>query len=479
MFRPLLIIVILGVFVQVQSHGPRVALWRCWIFVLFFAPIWMFDASTSLLVDFRSAVAFACLLGFAMKPEEFPQTRLTIADVLLACLIITQIIAQLRVGPFGPLTAPEIIRFWLLPYLMGRFFFHSTNDINKVLPLITKCLVILSIYAIIESVIKVNIVNKILGRTYGVLEAGEGYRMGLKRAQGPLDHPIFFGLMLVLLFPLGLEAMRKAWQKEGPRWWLFVPIAVFGALFGTVSRGPQIASIFTTIVAIFFRFPKWRLTFAILGIVGAITIVTSKDMVMDALSKWAGEKEEEKRMLVINGEEVEYSGTNHRILLFSVYKEPIEKCGLFGFGYHMKGVEIDEELAQRFGSIDCHYLLFMLRYGYLVVFFFLSLGIISLLYLGKIAWNPALPHAGLAGGMFGAIFSVMFVLLSVWFAPDFGYVWLFFVGLASNLHSLPIVQQNTNSLPPKKTKPSKRVILRPKHWVAHAPIRQERNINHD
>ena len=61
-----------------------------------------------------------------------------------------------------------------------------------------------------KAVTHVNVVQHALGKVFGLLEEGSGYRWGLKRAQGLTSHPIYFGYLLVLTLPWALEARRLA-----------------------------------------------------------------------------------------------------------------------------------------------------------------------------------------------------------------------------------------------------------------------------
>ncbi|MGF1583280.1 MAG: O-antigen ligase family protein [Gemmataceae bacterium] len=474
MFRLMLFVTVPFTAIYAMNRGPRPALGYAWFIAALLTPVWIIDSTTSLKLDFRSAAAIGSLAGFVLASKVDLPKRWLLADTIASLLAMCIVFAQFRVGPFGPLTAPDILRRWLLPYVVGRLLFRSVRDIKELMPVLSYILMIISVYAIVEAVTKIHLVNKILGKTYGLLEQGEGYRMGLKRAQGFTDHPIFFGALLVLLLPWAFECMRQAGTGEGPKWWHAVPLVVVGALFGTVSRGPQLAGILTTSLVVFFRFRKWRLAMLLLGLVTVCGVYYGKDRIMEALGKVAGESDEDVRIILIDGEEVEYTGTKHRVLLLSVYRNAIENAGWLGYGFHLRGVEVEEHLANRFGSIDCHYILFLLRYGYLTLALFVALGVCSLWCLVPIAWNPELPHSFLAAGLVGAIGSVMLVLASVWFAPDFGTMWLFSAGVASSLHELPRTtltkQSEKTAAIEQPTVPKKPVILHPKVHRTPRPL---------
>ena len=479
MFFAFAIPLAVGILITAFTRGGRTALWGGWFVATLLLPAWLTLQTGSLLIDLRAVAGCAGLLGLVVglknkdANDSHSSFRVLPADVVIVILVLIQAYSQLRIGRFGPLTLPEIARKWFLPYMVGRVFLGSYNDLERILPLASKLFMALSVAALVEAVTKVHLINRVLGKTYGLLEQGEGYRWGLKRAQGPLDHPIFFGMMLVLLFPWAIEATDRAWKRQGPRWWLLLAPTMGAAIIVTVSRGAQIAAVMTVIVTVFFQKPKWRVAIVLLGIIGGGGAVTAKELLSGALSKMAGEKDEEARIIQINGDEVEYTGTNHRMLLFKVYEDAIANTGLFGYGYELRGIELEESIAQRFGSIDDHYILFLLQHGYAALVSFLILAGAGMLDLGILAWNPKNPTACFAGASFGAMFAVTVSLLSVWFAPDFGMIFLFASGLASNLRNLPAASESTP--PPSPTKTDVRVIdmetLRPRLVPAHAPIR--------
>lgn len=150
----------------------------------------------------------------------------------------------------------------------------------------------------------------------------------------------------------------------------------------------------------------------------------------------AGENNETPKLIMINGEEEIYTGTRHRVLLFKVYAEALRDAGLFGWGQQMKGIDLEDEIAERFGSIDSHYVLFFLQRGHSGLWPFVLLQVVTLVQLGRAAWPGKGLRAGLAGSMFGAMAAVDVGLFSVWFSPDFGTVWLFTAGVAANLAAL-------------------------------------------
>lgn len=127
----------------------------------------------------------------------------------------------------------------------------------------------------------------------------------------------------------------------------------------------------------------------------------------------------------------------------------------------MRAVELEESVAQRFGSIDSHYLMFYLQYGYVGVSLFVMLMLTVLYYSIAAAWDSTTRWCTLCGGMAGAFLAVALLMTSVWFAPDYGAVWLFNAGLIANIRSLRRVRpESTAVIPEQQTEKVQRVRSR-------------------
>ena len=432
MFNVLFLIVLVAPIVLASTQGAQRTLWICWPIALLLLPVWMGSGVGAMRLDLRTGMALGCLVAFAINGGAVTG-RWLLSDRLMAVLIVVQVISESQVGQFGTFTIPEILRQWLLPYMLGRMFLGSTVDIARGIRPIAVILAIVTLFSMIEAVTKFHVINKILGRTYGLLEQGEGYRMGLKRCQAMTDHPIFLGMMLVLLHPWAIEAARRARSGDGPKWWRVMPWLMAGALVGSVSRGPQISCIFTAFAAFFFNNPRWRTFLIVSAVIGGTVAYGVKEIIVENLQNMAGETEEMARIIFIDGEEELYTGTRHRVLLFKVYAEALDNAGLFGWGQQMRGIVLEESVAERFGSIDSHYVMFFLQRGYSGLIPFVLLQFCTLGQLARAGWSARGPRSGLAGSLFGAMAAVDIGLFSVWFSPDFSTVWLFNSGLATRL----------------------------------------------
>ena len=420
-----------------SREGGGAALRKSFILVALLGPTWMTYNLRSIRLDFRivqAVLAIAILLAFPPKrPLVF---RLSLTDVLVLARFFSLCISQYLSGALAPLTAFDIAGTWLSTYVVGRVFVQSPEDLKELGRVAAGMLAVVCVLALVEALSKMNPVNTLLGKRFGILESGEGYRWGMKRAQGNVSHPIYNGFQLILFLPFALQLVREGWQWESKRWLaLLSPLFLGITIFVTVSRGAQLGYCIAAGFAVFLLKPRLRIPLVIIAVSSAVFLYSVKDVLVEQLGKMAGENTEEARIIMIDGEEVEYTGTKHRLLLLQVYRGPLEQAGLFGWGGALSGVQIDPELAQRFGSIDSHYVLFYLQYGRIGSYLFVAIMLTVIFNMTWVAWNPSAWQPW-AAGIAAAFVSIGISMSSVWFAPDYAAIWLFVAGLAGNVKSI-------------------------------------------
>jgi hypothetical protein len=412
--------------------GGRGGLRYGWTAALLLAPVRMVAPLGIFALDARS---IAGVLGVARAATARPgpgaaRRRPSASDALIVALVGSMLVSQLLAGDLRPKTPIAYATGWLLPYLAGRLFLRSAADVPRALRAIAVGTLLLATLSIVEAVIHVNIWAKVLG--WSSDPVGD-VRAGLRRAQGPLEGPILLGMMLVLLLPWASEASRQARAGAGPVWWRSLPWLAGVALVGTVSRGAILAGLATVLGTAFLRHRRRRALIVGAALAGAVLALAAREAVLGTLTEVAGEDFEQT--VEINGREYQYSGSLHRLLLLEVYGEPLAQAGLFGYGHHLGGGNDGEDVG-KFWSIDCHYLMFTLQYGYLGTGLFVLLLSSALADLARAARGGG-AGAGLAGPLGVALGAVSLNMLSVWFAPDYGAAWLFTAGLAASLRGLP------------------------------------------
>ena len=416
------------------SHALRSGFWVA----MLLGPTWLTYGLRSIQLDLRSVAAVYGLLLLIVVPRRdglnpLMRYRPAASDLLMLFLFGSILMTQFLKETVAPLTPFNLARQWLLPYVVGRFFLLRSSDIEDLAPTVFKVIGLVAVLGVIEALFRKNLVNELLGMRFGLLEQGEGYRWGMKRAQGATRHPIYNGMMLVMLFPWAVECYRYCRRGAHRALWKLTPVLCATACFFAVSRGPHAALIVTIGSMLFFRVRFLRVPLATLGIIAGLTLFTMYDELIEFAGRLAGETEESVRIIYIDGEPYEYTGTKHRELLNIVYADAIREAGWIGWGAGLRGVEIDPNVAQRFGSVDNHYLLHYLRYGYIGAGAFILLALGALFQSLWCSWNTTHGRSTLAAGLCGAFIGVGILMKSVWFDPDYGSVWLFCAGLSGCL----------------------------------------------
>lgn len=423
-------------FVAANQDGA-VALRKSFLIAALLLPVWMTYNVRSIRLDFRIMQAvMAGVVLFLAPPAQRFAFRPCLADALAAVLIAAMGLSQFLNGALAPLTMIDISLTMLASYAVGRVFFQSAQDVRNLYPAVARILFLVAILAVVESTVRINPINDLLGKRFGILETGEGYRWGLKRSQGNVSHPIYHGIQLLLFLPFAVELVRQGWSGTKKRWsWILTPLMLAVSVLVTVSRGAHVGFLVTTAVSVFLLLPRWRSVLGAAAVVGCGLLFLAQDFVATTLATLAGENGREPRLILIDGAEVEYTGTKHRLLLSTVYREPLRDSGYFGWGGAMTGVRIEPDLQSRFGSIDNHYIRFRLQYGLIGTALFALLMLTVSCYAIQTAWRPSEWQA-IAAGLAGGFLATAILMSSVWFSPDYGAIWMFCAGLSANVRTL-------------------------------------------
>jgi hypothetical protein len=376
----------------------------------------------------------AIVFGFLVSPWKLRGSlRLIWADYWMIGIIASQSASEFASETLSTLAPVEQLRNYGLPYLIGRLCLQSPRDLGRMLSAVCLPMALLSCYSILEALLHVNVINRLIGQSWPLLETAEGFRWGLKRAQGNLGHPIYLGLMVAMMLPWLLEARHQSLRALGPYWWRFSPMLAIVAMVGTVSRAAQIATLFTLAADFVFRHPRWRVPLLFLGLVSAGVVVSFREEILEVLSRYAGEADKSQEKVSINGKLYEYSGTEHRRLLGLVYEDAIEKAPVLGYGSDTTLIPIDSQTDERFKSIDDQYLVYYLQYGPVGMFFFIGFATCICVYLIREAWRLNSYHAAFAGSLLGAFLGTTLIVNGVAMEADFGWIWLFIAGISAKL----------------------------------------------
>lgn len=431
---------------QCRKKDGAHALRTGWFAAMLLCPAWQQWQIRSIELDHRSIAAGLGLLLLIVYPRKDglkPLARIKPmpTDFFVVVLFISIMMTLIIKEGLSPLTPVEFARQYLLPYIIGRIFIQRSKDIEEIAPVLCRILLIVTVLGVLEALTRKNLVNEIFRMHFGLLEMGEGYRWGMKRAIGNVRHPIFNGLMLVMVLPWTV-AVHHFWKRgeqkgEKRKLWKRAPWLVGISVFFSVSRGPHAAAIATAGILTFFRKPALRVPIVMGGMLLAAVGIGARDEIMHFAGKLAGEEEPDDNSYVsIDGELYIYTGTKHRALLDIAYAEAVRRNDFWGYGAGLENVPVPEDAKQRFSSIDNHYLMFFLQFGHSGFWLFQLLQTCAVLQVFCCAWNIKHGRSILCAGLTGSLIGVGLLIKSVWFDPDYGTVWLFCAGLSACLVNL-------------------------------------------
>ncbi len=427
---------LVGTLVLIADRGFHDGLRLAWFLATLAVPGWFNVIFRSIGLDAMTGVGVATLVALLVRPFHGVRTNWVLSDLLLGTVILSALVSDALNRILIPGTVFELVRTWIFPYLIGRLFLTCWDDMRRTLPTVVILAAAISILGLVEAVTRTNLIAKATGMSWELLDKSEGFRWGLKRAQGITNHPIYFGLLLALTVPWVLTAVRIPLRPTAPRWWKAVPALMAAAAVVTVSRSAQIAIVIVFTADLFFRRPAARPVILLLVLVGGLVVAVFREQVIDLLEQYAGETVAAENTVIIDGVEYEYSGTRHRDLLYTAYGDLIERAPWYGYGTTNDEMERQiDQMAVQFRSIDNHYLIQYLRYGILGTVTFLLLGIAAAWNLAREAWARDGPLSDLAAGLFGAVVAVLIMLRGVALSPDFGFTWVFVAGLAGSMRA--------------------------------------------
>lgn len=449
MFFVLLSVGIIVLAVTAVRRGPRAGADAAFALAVAL-PCWTYLEVGAVRIDVRTALATAGIACIAFHPRSTLRPRLLWIDFLVVGLIGTIIASEATSGIVTITVVAEILLQWLVPYALGRIVFGEPDDVDRLTAALVPVCLVLAGWAVVESVTRTNPVGVLLGHV-GSSQSMYDLRWGLRRAEGPLTHPIFFGLHLVLLFPFALAAARKARDDGGPAWHRKLPWIVAAGAFCTMSRGPQLGILITLACAAAVLAPRWRSLIVAPLVLAAVIGFAAGDLVLDLLHRWSGEQ---PMLIEIDGETVAYTGTLHRLLQLRVYAEAVEHAGLLGYGsLPLRAGQntvpyVAEHLRQMFSSIDNHYLQFVLQCGWLGLGLFLSLCATSIAYARQAAARSEGATRVLAAGLSGTLVALTLLMSSVWLASDYRFLLLAAMGSAGALQLGVTRRTSTTATPP-------------------------------
>jgi hypothetical protein len=427
---------------QWKTRGPSAAVGTT-ILLSLLTPTWLKLDVWVLPVDLRSLAATVALGLYCLHRESTYRTKLTLADFAVVGLFLLHIVSNSLADGFDLGIVCRAYAQWVIPYLAGRAAMRRVDDVEALRSTACGVAIALASWAAWESLSGENPANTVFGerptdRTPRVLE-----RWNLKRAEGPTTHPIWMGMIQVLLVPWTISAAARAYRGEGRKWQLAAPFCSALGIFCTVSRGPWAVMLLTLYGVAVCRLPRARKWLLAGGAATGLVAFVAGERLTEAVQRLTSKGQSQGLNIIVDGVERPYNETTHRLVLFHIYREAMQRAGLVGFGtdrtesfpVRVPLGKVDKEVIKNVWTIDNEYILMQLRFG--------ALGVLCLV-LAHLGAGIATIRRGIEPGpgresLFAAaigslILSVALALSIEWMAYDFGFFLFWTLGAAGGFH---------------------------------------------
>lgn len=413
-------------------------------------PVWimlpLFDTPDGTMygsgLDLKVAVGAFCLGVYCFLPNRALTFRLAPLDFLVVAMIAVHVASDCYATGFSWMVLARASVEWYLPYLLGRLACQHFDDIQWLARAAGCAAVMLGIVAATEALTGVNVFEAAMGGRPVEGFSRQASRWGMKRAYGPTMHPIYFGVVGILLFGWSQFQSVSALRKRAHPLWLFVPAAAVLLVCFTGSRGPILGLAIALAGGVFVYWRKSRIPLIIAGTAILGVLFTNREAILKHLDTWGAGKEIRTTELALGDEVIQHTGTRNRLSILSVYKVAVQRSGLLGFGTEAVSTfpvnvpvgPTELKTLKRTKYIDNTYLLLTLRFGYLGVAVFVFACIAAVAQLIFVADR----HTGRSPGILaacigGSLIGVYAVILTVWMPPDFGFLLVWTLGCSSGI----------------------------------------------
>ena len=451
MWWTVLSMILVSSIVVMLFRGPVAALgWGSLITLVF--PCWLTQTFVGVPIDLRVATSLILLIANVVHPRRKITWSFSAGDWAIFVVYFIHVISDWRED--GMIIAHVVRAFgeWSIPYIAGRLAVQTITDWRRLTPIVVAIAIVLAGWAITESVTHANPATMIFGTRPADRTPELQIRNGFKRAEGPTRHPIWFGMIQGLLLPWTIAAAYRGIRMDGPTWWIAMPLCSLSGILATMSRGPAIGALLTVYFTAILCLPKLRKPLIIVMVLGAISIIFVKDDVLRGLESWAGKQRPGK--VEFEGEKRDVTALSYRWMVFAPYKLAVSQVGFLGYGTERTatfpvnvpyGPEARATVTT-FWSIDCQYLLFLLRFGWLGLAGFCGIYITSIWHLSRQSALVLNTERVLPLAIIAALASTAIVFIVEWMPHDYGYLFLWTCGAANGLRLSPqMLRRNLDS----------------------------------
>jgi hypothetical protein len=370
------------------------------------------------------APIYAILLALPFRGESI-RFRICSIDIILVLLLISAAITAWTTEVFE--TGINVLRtdFMTLtaPYLLARICFKDWKIRRAALYVLIGLMAIISVLALVEfrtypyfylhMLQKLGMGNKIQSMAYT--------RYGFFRVAGPVEHPIYFGNMCVVILGLIAVLARSSGMKLKNPWVALALFASVGCVITSISFTPYIGMIAGTgfFLTLLFMPLARRLvlpmTLAVIGLIGGWTYHVANQPL--------GDKPD--------GEAAGSLWTRKEIVHECWQKAKI--AGPFGLGLR-PDFSNDDDSDFDLKSVDNSYMQFTLTHGYVYTILWTS---IAVFFSWRMTWaflavrhrSQIFPLAVCTATVLGLMVS----MYTVWAGALYTVVWMMMLGLSNTL----------------------------------------------
>jgi hypothetical protein len=407
-----------------------------WAYVLVYLPAMiLFNqlpqipvAHAPLAAQFAPMYAIILALPFRREPLKFKWSWL---DTVVVLLLISATITAWTTEIFE--TGVNIFRTeivtWVGPYFLARIVFKDIEIRRAGLYMLVGLIAIISVAALIEFRIQpywylhvlkgLQMGNKINPMAY--------YRYGFNRVAGPVEHPIYFGNMCVVLLGMVAVLARTSGTKLSNPWVALALFGAFGCLITSISFTPYVGFFAGTVFALTLLFIPFSrkmvlpLTFMVFAVLFTFTYTVAHQKL--------GEKPD--------GELPGSLWTRKKIISESWHKAV--EAGPFGWGKALDFSQDEDSEVFDLKSVDNTYMLFTMTRGWVYTTLWISIAFVFSMRM-TIAFNHVKHKSQvfpLAVGT-ATILALMVSMYTVWAGALYVVVWSIMLGLVNTLMDMVI-----------------------------------------
>lgn len=414
-------------------------------------PVWLEVPIIGIPMGVRTFVSIALLILFAIRDPRAIWSPLTVLDTLIAGMVIVHVVSDSYHGWNVALAGLRAYGEWAVPYVAGRYAMRSSREMEPLAACVSGVVILLGVTGLIEMALGVNLWELLFGNRPIDNFARNNSRFGLKRAFGTTLHPIYFGMLGLILAPWPLAL--AFWSKEKRVFSLAISglAASFIGVCASLSRGPVLgAVIFLCLLSgIWSRWCRWLLAIGCTAL--ALWLAVDFRGVVSQLERLGGE-ESRVTKLKLDGQNVELSSFRHRLLLIQVYWPALQHAGWLGYGTEsiqevppkVPFLPADPATRATLRFVDNSFVFNTLRFGWSGALIFSGLFVAAAITGIRLAWDRSI--GVLASTLAAMTMAAAVSLATVWFSYDMGFELLWSFGVIAGLSS----QQRTTDWPGEK-----------------------------